>query len=88
MDGLVLDDGVGTGEIDVLENAKGPTDRRLVSGSYTVHAISVQSHNLARLHLAHVVSIDGAQGARLRRHDVAGRVAVCRNTTNAQRAQS
>src|SRR5579859_2393896 len=64
----VLEDGVGTREVDELEHAHRVLVGRLERGA--VHAVLVHHDHLARLILAHEGRVHSVERARLRRHRV------------------
>ena len=64
IDAGALDDAVGTGEIDIFENAKPP--RPIAEGEQRGDALGVDHHHLASLDVAHELGANDVQGAGFR----------------------
>jgi hypothetical protein len=67
VDGLTVDQGIGSREIDVLEDAH--RMRAFGERVRCVQTFAIDNDHLARLNVAHIARFDEIEGARLRSHD-------------------
>ena len=65
IDAAAFHDAVGSGEVDVFEDAKAVRD--LGEGFEAVQPLFVDDDDLPRFHVAHELGVDDIQGAGLRR---------------------